>query len=196
MGAFVFILFLGCATASAAPNDTLESERTIQLSFSALSNADPQTTFDFLRHLDQWYLQLTSDHKKFVLLNSKELNVGTQIENEEASGGQHLKHLYTVTKFDPEAGIFQIVSPISRAVIWGIIRFQNKTILTIGVKRNEKGACLVTADLQLVFSSKSDKNKAIFFQADRIWQKHMNIEMTKAVSIVESLQHREYQSAQ
>ena len=45
----------------------------------------------------------------------------------------------------------------------------------------------MTADLRLIFASKADKDKAVFFKADQIWQKHMDEEMAKAVFIVESL---------
>ena len=45
----------------------------------------------------------------------------------------------------------------------------------------------MTADLRLIFASKADKDRAVFFKTDQIWQKHMYEEMTKAVSIVESL---------
>lgn len=178
--------FLGCITTS-AKIDIPESERTIQLSFSAVSQKDLPHVFYFLQHLDRWYLQLTPDHKKFILLNSKELNVGTQIDNEEESHGQYVKNLYTVTQFDQSAGVFQMESPVSRIVIWGIFRSQNKTVLTIRLKDKGDGTYFMTADLRLIFASKAEKDKAVFFKTDQIWQKHMNEEMTKAVSIIESL---------
>lgn len=169
-------------------DDIPEPERTIQLRFSKTFGQNPQHVFYFLKHLDRWYLQLTPEHKKFVLLNSKELEIGAQIEDEEKSGGQYIKHLYTVTQFDPGAGIFQMESPASRVVVWGIFRFQNRTELTIRLKDAGDGAYMMTADLRLIFASKTDKDKAVFFKTDRVWQKHMDAEMTKAVSIVESLQ--------
>ncbi len=184
---FLLFSFLGCVTASAKVETMPESERTIHLSFSKVFKKGPQYVFYFLKHLDRWYLELTPDHKKFILLNSKELGIGTQIENEEASHGQHVRHLYTVTQFDQGAGIFQMESPVSRVVVWGIFRLQNKTDLTIRLKGNGDGTYMMTADLRLIFASKADKDKAIFLKTDQIWQKHMNVEMTKAVSIVESL---------
>ena len=59
--------------------------------------------------------------------------------------------------------------------------------MTIKFKDNKDGTFLLMSDLDLVFASKFDKEKAIFFKADKIWQKHMNEEMTEAVAIVESL---------
>ncbi|GEM_PF-5731575 len=184
---FLFFLFLGYIKDLSGAENILESERTIHLSFSTVVKKDSQRVFYFLKHLDRWYLQLTPDHKKFIVLNAKELKVGTKIENEEASQGQYLQHLYIVTQFDENAGVFQIESPASRAVVWGLFRLQNKTILTIRLRNNGNGTYLMTSDLELVFASKSDKGKAMFFKADKIWQKHMNEEMTKAIAIVESL---------
>jgi hypothetical protein len=142
-----------------------------------------------LKHLDRWYLQLTPDHKKFVLLNSKELGVGTKIANEEESQGQYLKHLYTVTQFDENGGTFQMVSAVTRVAARGFFRLRNKTILTIKLENNKDGTCLMTSDLELIFVSKSDKEKAVSFKADKIWQKHMNAEMTKALAIIETEGH-------
>ena len=159
----------------------------IQVGFSNFFKKEPRYVFYFLKHLDRWYLQLTPAHKKFILLNAKELKVGTKIENEEKSHGQHVRHLYTVTKFDQGAGVFQMESPVSRIVVWGIFRLQNKSDLTIRLKDNGDGTYFMTADLRLIFASKADKDKAVFFKADQIWQKHMDEEMTKAVFIVESL---------
>lgn len=184
---FFISSFLGCMTASVMAENSPESERTIQLSFSKVLKKSPWHAFYFLEHLDRWYLQLTPDHKKFILLNAKELKVGTKIENEEKSHGQHVRHLYTVTKFDQGAGVFQMESPVSRVVVWGIFRLQNKTDLTIRLKDNGDGTYFMTADLRLVFASEADKDKAVFFKVDQIWKKHMYEEMTKAVSIVESL---------
>jgi hypothetical protein len=42
-------------------------------------------------------------------------------------------------------------------------------------------------DVQLIFASKADRDKALFFKTDKIWQKHINVEMTKAISIIETL---------
>ncbi len=184
---FLFLLFWDTTANSGQAEDTLEFERTIHLSFSTILKKDPRYAFYFLKHLDRWYLQLTPDHKKFNLLNSKELKVGTQIENEEVSQGQRLNHLYTVTKFDENAGVFQMDSPVSRAVVRGFIRLQNKTVLTIKFKNNADGTYLMMSDLELIFASKADKGKAVSFETDKIWQKHMNEEMTKAAAIVESL---------
>ena len=184
---FLALLFLGCVTASARAENLSEPERTIQLGFSKVFKKEPRYVFYFLKHLDRWYLQLTPAHKKFILLNAKELKVGTKIENEEKSHGQHVRHLYTVTKFDQGAGVFQMESPVSRIVVWGIFRLQNKSDLTIRLKDNGDGTYFMTADLRLIFASKADKDKAVFFKADQIWQKHMDEEMTKAVFIVESL---------
>ena len=157
----------------------------MHLNFSTIFKKETKDVFYFLKHLDRWYLQLTPDHKKFILLNSKELKVGTEIENEESSQGQYLKHLYTVNQFDENAGIFQMESPASRAVVWGFFRLKYKTALTINIKNNRNGTCLMTSNLELVFTTKADKDKALFFKADKIWQKHMNEEMTKAVAMVE-----------
>ena len=184
---FLFSLFwINIANLGRAEN-ILESDRTIHLSFSTAVKKDLEYVFYFLKHLDRWYLQLTPDHKKFVLLNAKELKVGTRIKNEEESHGQHLKHLYTVTQFDKNTGIFQMESPVTYVVVQKFFRLQNKTILTIKFKDNKDGTFLMTSDLDLVFASKFDKEKAIFFKADKIWQKHINEEMTQAVAIVESI---------
>ena len=183
---FFIFSFFGCMTASARAGNSPEPERTIQLSFSKVLKKEPGYVFYFLKHLDRWYLQLTPDHKKFILVNAKELKVGTKIENEEKSHGQHVRHLYTVTKFDQGAGIFRMESPVSHVVVRGILRLQNKTDLTIRLKDNGDGTYFMTADLRLIFASKADKDKAVFFKTDQIWQKHMYEEMTKAVSIVES----------
>jgi|CXWL01.1.fsa_nt_gi hypothetical protein len=183
---FLFALFLGLTSFSQA-KDMPESERTIRLSVSADFKKDPKYVYYFLRHLDRWYLQLTPDHKRFTLLNSQELNVGTQIENEEASQGQYVKHLYTVTQFDENTGVFQMVSPISRAVVWHFFQSQNKTILTIKIKDNGNGTCSMTSNIELVFASKGDKEKAVFFKVDKVWQKHLHKEMTKAIEIIELL---------
>ena len=78
-------------------------------------------------------------------------------------------------------------SPVSHVVVRGILRLQNKTDLTIRLKDNGDGTYFMTADLRLIFASKADKDRAVFFKTDQIWQKHMYEEMTKAVSIVESL---------
>jgi hypothetical protein len=184
---FFMFSFLGCMTASARAENSPGPERTIQLSFLKVLKKEPGYAFYFLKHLDRWYLQLTPDHKKFILLNAQELQVGTKIENEEESHGQHVRHLYTVTKFDQGAGVFQMESPVSRVVVWGIFRLQNKTDLTIRLKDNGDGTYFMTADLRLVFASEADKDKAVFFKVDQVWKKHMYEEMTKAVSIVESL---------
>jgi hypothetical protein len=172
---------------SNAQSFEINDSRTIHLNFSTIFKKEPKYVFYFLKHLDRWYLQLTPDHKKFVLLNSKELSIGTKIENEEESQGQYLKHLYTVTQFDENAGVFQMVSPATRVVVGKFFRMQNKTILTIKVKDNKDGTYLMTSDLDLIFASKSDKAKAVSFKADKIWQEHMNEEMTKAITIIESL---------
>ena len=78
-------------------------------------------------------------------------------------------------------------SPASHVVVWGVFRLQNKTVVTINIKDAGNGTCLVGADLQLIFGSRADKDKALFFKTDKIWQKHLNVEMTKAVSIIEGL---------
>lgn len=193
---FLPFLFWGCIAAqSGRIEDTLESERTIHLGFSTILKKDPRYVFYFLKHLDRWYLQLTPDHKKFVLLNSQELKVGTQIENEEESQGQYLKHLYAVTQFDEKAGVFQLESPVSRVAAWRFFPLRNKTVLTIKLRNNGDDTYLMTSDLELVFASKSDKEKAVSFKADKIWQKHVNEEMTKAVAIVESLDNIDEDSA-
>ncbi len=184
----VFLFLVGMTNLSKAEN-ILESDRTIHLNFSMTVKKDPKYIFYFLKHLDQWYLQLTHDHKKFVLLNAKELKVGTKIKNEEESQGQYLRHLYTVTQFDENAGVFQLVSPATRVIVRKFFRMQNKTILTIRLKDNNDGTYLMTSDLDLIFASKSDKVKAVSLKADKIWQKHMDEEMTKALSIIESLGH-------
>ncbi len=165
-----------------------DPEKTIHLGFSTIIKKDPGYVFYFLKHLDRWYLQLTPDHKKFVLLNSKELGVGTKIRNEEESQWQYLKHLYTVTQFDENGGTFQMVSPATHVAARRFFRLQNKTILTIKLEDNKDGTCLMTSDLELIFVSKSDKEKAVSFKADKIWQKHMNEEMAKALAIIESLE--------
>lgn len=183
----MLFMFLVCITASAGAEDSPGTEGTIQLSFSRIVKKEPQYVFYFLKHLDRRYLQLTPDHKKFILLNAKNLDVGTRIENEEKSHGQHVRHLYTVTKFDPDEGVFQMESPVSRVAIWGIFRWQHRTDLAIRLTNNGDGAYLMTADLRLIFAFKADKGKAVFFRADRIWQRHMNEEMARAVSIVEAL---------
>ena len=185
------LLFLGLFSKVSTAENILEAERTIHLNFSTTVKKDPRYAFYFLKHLDRWYFQLIPDHKKFILLNSKELKVGTQIENEEVSQGQRVKHLYTVTQFDEKAGVFQMASPVSHVVVLGIFRLQNKTVLTIKLKNNGDGTYLMTSDLNLIFASKADKQRAVSFKADRIWQKHMNEEMTKAVTIVESLSNME-----
>ncbi len=167
--------------------NNFDNDKTIHLNFSIIFKKDPKYAFYFLKHLDRWYLQLTPDHKRFALLNSNELKVGTRIENEESSQGQYLKHWYTVTQFDENTGMFQMESPASRVRTGVFFRLQYKTILTIKIKNNGDGTCLMTSDLDLVFASKADKNKALSFKADKIWQKHMNEEMTKTVAIVESL---------
>lgn len=183
---FLLICFLGFTNISSAQNMP-EPDRIIHLNFSATYKKDPKYLFYFLKHLDRWYLQLTSDHKKFKLLNSQELTVGTQIVNEEVSKGQELKHLYTVIQFDQNAGVFQMESPISRVLIWKLFRMQNKTILTIKIKDNKDGTYAITSDVELIFASKADKDKALSFKADKIWQKHVNTEMTKALEIINLL---------
>lgn len=183
----VFFLFMASVANFSKAENILESDRAIHLSFSMTVKKDPKYIFYFLKHLDRWYLQLTPDHKKFVLLNAKDLKVGTKIKNEEESQGQYLKHLYTVTQFDENAGVFQLVSPATRVIVRKFFRMQNKTILTIRLKDNNDGTYLMMSDLDLIFASKSDKAKAVSLKADKIWQKHMNDEMTKALSIIESL---------
>lgn len=184
---FFLVLFLGSITDLSKAENNLDNDKTIHLDFAIIFKKDPEYAFYFLKHLDRWYLQLTPDHKKFTLLNSKEIKVGTKIENEESSQGQYLKHLYTVTQFDENAGMFQMESPASRVAAWGFLRLQYKTTLTIKIENNRDGTCLMMSDLDLVFASKADKRKALSFKADKIWQKHMNEEMTRAVAIVELL---------
>lgn len=183
----LFFLFLGCATSLGQSEDVLEAEKTIRINFSTTLTKKPQYTFYFLKHLDRWYLQLSPDHKKIVLLNAKELKVGTRIKIEEIAQGQHLKHLYTVTQFDENVGMFRMESPMTRVVIRKFFRLQNKTVLTIQLKNSGNGTYSLTSDLEIVFPSRSDKEKAVFFKADKVWQRHMNHEMTAAVTIVESL---------
>ncbi|MBI5415767.1 MAG: hypothetical protein HZA29_03025 [Candidatus Omnitrophica bacterium] len=154
----LFLLFFWGYMASPGKAENIpDPEKTIRLGFSTIVKKDPGCVFYFLKHLDRWYLQLTPDHKKFVLLNSKELGVGTEIANEEESQGQYLKHLYTVTQFDENGGTFQMVSAVTRVAARRFFRLRNKTILTIKLENNKDGTCLMTSDLELIFVSKSDK---------------------------------------
>lgn len=184
----LFFLFLAFTNSSFAENMPVP-EQVIQLSYSASFAKDPKYVYYFLKHLDRWYLHLTPEHKKFTLLNSKELKVGTKIKNEESSQGQYLKHLYTVTQFDENGGVFQMVSPSTQIAVWKIFQMQNKTVLTIKIKNNQDGTYMISSDVELVFASKAEKDKALFFKADKIWQKHVDTEMTKALEIIDSFKN-------
>lgn len=72
-------------------------------------------------------------------------------------------------------------SPVSRVAARVFLRLQYKTTLTIKIENNGDGTCLMMSDLELVFASKADKRKALSFKADKIWQQHMNEEMTKTL---------------
>ncbi|MBU0502678.1 MAG: hypothetical protein KJ811_05510, partial [Candidatus Margulisbacteria bacterium] len=64
----------------------------------------PEKIFDFLKNIDLYYLDLSPGHKKFQLINSPILAIGTTIEVEETAGNQYVKHNYQVVKIIENMG--------------------------------------------------------------------------------------------
>lgn len=180
-------LLAGCVSNLQQLSGSDESARTIHLSYAVTSKKDVKYADYFIRHLDRWYLKLTPDHKSFNLLNAKELAPGTRIDNEEESKGIRVHHLYTVTQLDEKEGIFRIVSPDSKAMVWGFLPAHFKTVLTLRFENQPDGSRSGRADLDLVFDTKTDKDLAVFIGVAGVWQKHTEIEMANSAKVIDSL---------
>lgn len=67
--------------------------------------------YDFLKNIDQVYLQLSPGHQSFKLINSDKICVGAIIKNKERAAFQTVTHKYTVEVDTPEKIV--LVSPDS-----------------------------------------------------------------------------------
>ncbi len=68
-----------------------------------------------------------------------------------------------------------------------LIHFVENGEEVIIVSPKQNGRVEVVATLDLIFDSKKDKDSALRFGTQEIWQKHTQEEMRKAAEIIETL---------
>jgi hypothetical protein len=134
----------------------------------------PHTIYQFLKHIDRVYLQLSPAHQSFTLMNTTTICEGAIIENTEKAGFQQVCHRYTVETDTPQHIV--LVSPRSMVSIGGIMRMPVHVTVAFFID-NDATHVRLRCELTLSFYKKIHEVAARLIGTYRIWNAHVQEEM-------------------
>jgi hypothetical protein len=186
---FTIILFLFCLFFSG--QIFANEESSIVLKDEVIVTSEPtiklENIANFFVHLDKHYLDLSKDHKKFVLLNSDVLKQEIYIENEEESGGQYLKHYYYVEKFEvnQEKEILKLVLISKKSKVNTMfLNMDVKVMLLMDASKIALNTYKIESVLAIEFKNGFDLFLANLVNTKGIWAKHFQEELENGRNII------------
>jgi len=152
------------------------------------TNESPEKVFFLLKHLDRYYLQLSSDHEEFRITNGRHLFQGADIINQEHSGGQNVRHAYRVDQMI-EGQSMRLVSNktvVTKKVCCYEIKINLKTIVEFEIKKHETENTVLHCRISLIFPNKSSFFISTWSKTEEIWSAHLKDEMAGGKHVISS----------
>ena len=149
--------------------------------------------FFLLRHLDKYYLKLSTAHQEFTITNGDALFKGSQIFNRESTKGQSVTHRYTVQEFieGKYVRLYSEKSVVTTKLWCFDVKTKLKTIVEFKFQENENHADSLTCQLSLLFPSKTSFYASLLSGTEKIWTHHLREELTLGQTVLESQQFLE-----
>lgn len=147
-------------------------------------NVTKEKIYDFLKNINQVYLQLSPGHQSFKLINSDKICVGAIIENKEKAAFQTVTHKYKVKVDTPEKIV--LVSPDSIVEIGHI--FSMPVHVSVSFLIEEKTHLIrLKCQLDLKFKNVLLETLARLSGTSIIWKAHLKEELENGRALFAAL---------
>jgi hypothetical protein len=159
----------------------------IHIIYQIKENKSKVTTdkiYDFLKKIDQVYLQLSPGHQSFKLINSDKISLGAIIENKEKAAFQTVTHKYTVEVDTPEKIV--LVSPSSKVKIGHLFSMPVHVSVSFFIEEDTHHIRL-KCKLDLKFKNVLQEALARLTGTSIIWKTHLKEELENGREIFLSI---------
>ncbi|WP_138995197.1 SRPBCC family protein [Larkinella sp. C7] len=158
----------------------------ILLTHSVLVEAPAMSVFHLLLNLDRCYLDLSTGHRKFDILNGGPLKVNSTILCEEVAGNQEVFHTYVVEQLIENQLLYYVSKP-SISYVNGQRKRPIKSTTYVQFELDAIAATQtrVRATIVIQFSSGVTKFLAQLTGTRKLWQAHVREETDNLKKVVE-----------
>lgn len=132
----------------------------------------------------EYYLQLSSGHRKYVMSGGERLMEDTIIDVWETAGFQFVKHRYKVTELVPDQRM-RLLSEHSEVRVLGLFKGCSRSEVEFRFDDSALNETTLGLTIRIVFTNRLRHLVARLFCTEAIWAAHARQEMAELASLIE-----------